>query len=269
MLPTKWLASALSTIKYSLFGELRGAIQFFWLCMQHASKSTFEKSNVWLWAGGLPVTGAIVWYWKRGLVRIPDDILHSGFFFVETLIFFWIVFFFYHLIGAPGRVWSREVREKERLAQILDDRSKRIAIKSLLGEALISGQTLLHRCHQESPISQSLEEEVQKWGESTKDFIASVFGSGEAALFLNSSDFVFPVSTDQGMQNRIWIDGRLRRLSELIRRAHTIPMDEWFNPEDHKKNMRRSAYHDQHILAAIPSSAGPRQANQHEHEQGE
>ena len=61
--------------------------------------------------------------------------------------------------------------------------------------------------------------DAETWGTKTRDLIAAAYGDGEAALFADSSGYVFYGDGSERSMIRNWIDGRLRRISELLRRT--------------------------------------------------
>jgi hypothetical protein len=199
------------------------AARFFWLCVEHAAKATVEKASAWFWPIGIAIVGIAFWYWKLVPLEIPDHISFPMLFIVETLVVTWFVYFLFHLYGAPGRVWYREVTERKRLAAILEDRKTRLAVKSLLGEVITSGERLLQVSDEQAALA---------WAENARKLILSAFGNGEAVLFFNSSSYIAYDSPVKEVQIRIWINGRLKRLAELVQRTDTIPIDESFNVDD-------------------------------------
>jgi hypothetical protein len=76
--------------------------------------------------------------------------------------------------------------------------------------------------------------DAEKWGQQTHDLIAAAYGEGEAALFLDDSGYVFysmPLPTNT---IRNWIDGRMRRLAELLKRTDTLSIRTDFDPAKFK-----------------------------------
>jgi len=60
--------------------------------------------------------------------------------------------------------------------------------------------------------------------------IAAAYGDGEAALFADSSGYVFYGDGSEKSRIRNWIDGRMRRISELLRRTDSLTVKDDFNP---------------------------------------
>jgi hypothetical protein len=64
---------------------------------------------------------------------------------------------------------------------------------------------------------------------STK-LIDNAYGDGEALLFLDSSGYVFYGDGSKKSDVRNWIDGRMRRITELLRRTDSIAVRNEFDP---------------------------------------
>jgi hypothetical protein len=210
---------------------------FFWVCAKEAAKSTISWANAWFWAVGLPIVGAAFWFLDdlapteipENLDEIPSALPDFIIFMGETIVVTWIVFFSVRLFGAPARVWLREVKENERLSAVLASQKRRVQLKSLLGEAVVSGEKLLQESNGDAVNPESIEQKALFWADRTKNLISSAFGSGEAVLFLNSSGYPGLVSPNKLAQIRLYVDCRLKRLVELIPRADTLPIDEGFS----------------------------------------
>jgi hypothetical protein len=100
--------------------------------------------------------------------------------------------------------------------------------KRLLGEALASGGELIGA--QAAKNDDQYEKDANEWGSKTHNLIENAYGDGEAALFLDSSGYVF--YTDGSNKSKVgnWIDGRMRRLTELLRRTDTLAVKREFDP---------------------------------------
>ena len=59
---------------------------------------------------------------------------------------------------------------------------------------------------------------ARKWVTEVHDLIKHEFGDGEANLFLSDAGYTFFVSDKRGRIN-VWLEGRIRRLTDLIRRV--------------------------------------------------
>jgi hypothetical protein len=105
---------------------------------------------------------------------------------------------------------------------------KRDHVKDLLGKALALGENLLRS--QKDKNDEQAEKDAEKWGQQTHDLIAAAYGEGEAALFLDSSGYVFYGNNSAKSKIRNWIDGRMRRISELIKRTDSLTPRADFDP---------------------------------------
>jgi hypothetical protein len=83
----------------------------------------------------------------------------------------------------------------------------------------------LIRSHKDTDEDQA-KKDAEKWSQQTHDLIAAAYGEGEAALFSDSSGYVFY----GGSPIRNWIDGRMRRLTELLKRTGTLSTRTDFDP---------------------------------------
>jgi hypothetical protein len=104
--------------------------------------------------------------------------------------------------------------------------------KRLLGEALASGGKLIE--NQKTKTDDQYEQEAKAWGETTHNFIGAAFGDGEASLFLDSSGYLFYGDSSKTSNVRNWIDGRMRRITELLRRADSLTVRSEFDPTKFK-----------------------------------
>jgi hypothetical protein len=142
---------------------------------------------------------------------------------------------FLALLGAVstlGYAWYRaavtEMESASSKAALAAQKLKADRVKGLLAKALVSGDTLI-RSHKDTNEDQA-QKDAEKWGQQTHDLIAAAYGEGEAALFLDDSGYVFysvplPMNTI-----RNWIDGRMRRLTELLKRSDTLSTRTDFDP---------------------------------------
>ena len=68
-------------------------------------------------------------------------------------------------------------------------------------------------------------------GEKTKTMIAAAYGDGEAFRFLNDSGYTFLSGRPPKGPLRNWIDGRMRRINELLPRVDTLTVRKDFDPK--------------------------------------
>ncbi len=100
--------------------------------------------------------------------------------------------------------------------------------KRLLGEALASGRKLI--IAQQATSDDQYEKDANAWGNKTQSLIDNAYGDGEALLFLDSSGYVFYGDGSNKSNVRNWIDGRMRRITELLRRADSLVVKSEFDP---------------------------------------
>jgi hypothetical protein len=120
-----------------------------------------------------------------------------------------LLLLFVGLAALPKRVFRKIAKPPERLT--------RLALKNLLGEARSAVRRL----------SLSNMPEVQAWVSRTRDLIAAALGEGEAQLFMDSSGYEFMGGNDDSR----FLEGRLRRLAELIGRVDGLSIRDDFDPE--------------------------------------
>jgi hypothetical protein len=102
-------------------------------------------------------------------------------------------------------------------------------IKDLLGIQMDRANALLKKLSNADP--PQVEQEAIAWGQQTHDLIEAAYGTGEAGLFLDSSGYVFYSDGSDKSRIRNWIDGRKRRLSELLQRADLLTAKEGFEAQ--------------------------------------
>jgi hypothetical protein len=100
--------------------------------------------------------------------------------------------------------------------------------KHLLGEALSSGGKLIGQQSQKT--DEEYEEAADTWGKKTHDLIVAAYGEGEASLFLTDSGYIFYGDGSVKSKIRNWIDGRMRRITELLRRTDVLAVQKEFEP---------------------------------------
>lgn len=109
-----------------------------------------------------------------------------------------------------------------------EEKTKTARVKDLLGNEITSANTLLKELKDKD--ANQVEADAEGWGRKTHDLIGAAYGDGEAALFLDSSGYVFYGDGSDKSRIRNWIDGRMRRITELLRRADTLTVRKGFDP---------------------------------------
>jgi hypothetical protein len=104
--------------------------------------------------------------------------------------------------------------------------------KRLLGEALASGSKLIE--NQKDKTDDQYAQEADAWGEKVHTLIETAYGEGEALLFLDSSGYVFYGDGSKTSNVQNWIDGRMRRITELLRRTDALTVGSEFDPTKFK-----------------------------------
>jgi hypothetical protein len=94
-------------------------------------------------------------------------------------------------------------------------------VKDLLGKALDTGKVIFI---DKDLTDEQREQKASEWVTHTRDLIAAAYGDGEASLFLDSSGYTFWSDSGNPQKSKIqnWIDGRMRRLGELLRRIDSL-----------------------------------------------
>jgi hypothetical protein len=100
--------------------------------------------------------------------------------------------------------------------------------KRFLGEALASGGKLIGA--QAGKNDDQCEQDAEAWARNAHSLIETAYGAGEALLFLDNSGYVFYGDGSQKSQTRNWIDGRMRRITELLRRTDSLTVRNEFDP---------------------------------------
>lgn len=104
-------------------------------------------------------------------------------------------------------------------------------VKRLLGRAILVGNGLIGRMRQLT--QEEAKKQAEAWAQRTHDVIMTAYGEGEAALFRNDSGYTFYSSDHPTDQVRNWVDGRMRRLTELMPRTDTLRVQSGFDPKKH------------------------------------
>lgn len=100
--------------------------------------------------------------------------------------------------------------------------------KKLLGDALSTGNKLVGQ--QSKKTDDEYEKDAEAWGKKAYDLIEAAYGEGEASLFMDSSGYTFYTDGSHKSGIRNWIDGRMRRITELLRRTDVLAVQKGFDP---------------------------------------
>lgn len=133
--------------------------------------------------------------------------------------------------GTLGYGWYRaaitEMNAAINEATSTAQKAQTARVKDLLGKQMELANALLREL---PAVDESkAEHDAEVWGEKTRDLINAAYGSGEAALFLDSSGYVFYADQSKNVKIRNWIDGRMRRITELLQRADRLTVRDGFD----------------------------------------
>jgi hypothetical protein len=127
-----------------------------------------------------------------------------------------IVLVFAQFFGLLGKI-VRSIRDF--FGKPPSEADIRIAVKDVLGNAHGRGE-YLHSHPEQRP--------AEEWVTYVHNFIASALGEGEAALFLSDAGYTFYAS-QHDTRVKIWIEGRLRRLADMIARIDVLTIKPTFD----------------------------------------
>lgn len=100
---------------------------------------------------------------------------------------------------------------------------KRAALKDALAAADEKG----HELYASDPEIK----DAERWVTDTHNLIEAALGKGEARLFLSDAGYTFMAGQNDTRQ-KLWVEGRLRRLAELMARVDSLDLRPDFDPED-------------------------------------
>ena len=78
---------------------------------------------------------------------------------------------------------------------------------------------------------EDLTKAAEEWVNKTHKLIVAAYGDGEGALFMDNSGYRFFTDGSEKSKIRNWVDGRQRRLTELIPRTDHLSVRENFDPK--------------------------------------
>jgi hypothetical protein len=99
-------------------------------------------------------------------------------------------------------------------------------VKSLLGKASSATGPIFNTEMTDPELTKAAE----AWVNKTHKLITAAYGDGEAALFMDNSGYVFYSDGSEKSKIVNWVDGRSRRLAELIPRTDHLTVREDFDP---------------------------------------
>jgi hypothetical protein len=101
-------------------------------------------------------------------------------------------------------------------------------VKGMLGEALVSGEELIKTLGGKN--EDQAKSDASAWASKANDLIVAAYGEGEATLFRSDIGYIFYSDGSKNSQVLNWIEGRMRRLSELLQRTDALPLLAGFDP---------------------------------------
>jgi hypothetical protein len=135
------------------------------------------------------------------------------------------------LFLATGYTWYRAaITERESASNKAETTAQKLKTgqaKDLVGRALASGNQLLSAQVNQEP--DQADKDAKKWIADVHALITSAFGDGEAGLFMDDSGYVFYGDASRTSKIRNLIDGRMRRLTDLLKRADGLGVKD-FDP---------------------------------------
>jgi hypothetical protein len=146
-------------------------------------------------------------------------------------VFLWIaaIAFFYANFRVYDDVSALRKTQVEN-ADYRDQKEKTLlAVKGVLGAAISAGEQLIVDWSKAD--EKELESNANAWATKADDFVLAAFGSGEQALFRSDAGYIFYGGGSRVSTIRNWVDGRLRRLNDLLQRSSSLPLQKDFDVE--------------------------------------
>lgn len=135
---------------------------------------------------------------------------------------------------AVGGCWYlaavSELQLSNNKVQSADRQARTALVKDLLGNAIAAGNDLAHDLSNQ-PDQFVAERAVVAWTDQTRGLIDAAYGNGEAALFMDSSGYSFNSDGTTRTSLGNFVDGRMRRLSELLQRSDNMTVRAEFKPD--------------------------------------
>ena len=138
-------------------------------------------------------------------------------------------------LSTLGYGWYRaaitELESTHNKIEFAAQKAKNERVKALLGKALAAGANLIEEENKKA--EDKAKQDAERWATQTHNLIAAAYGDGEAALFLDSSGYVFYQAAGENAEKskiRNWVDGRMRRITELLRRTDLLTAKDEFDP---------------------------------------
>jgi hypothetical protein len=146
-------------------------------------------------------------------------------------LFIWIaaIAFLYANFRAYDDLSSKLQRLQADKAQLEGRDQMILAVESILGTTISAGEKLI--ADWRAADEKQFEADANAWATKADDFVMAAFGGGEEAMFRSDAGYIFYGDGSRRSGIRNWMDGRLRRLNDLLQRSGTIPIRKDFNAE--------------------------------------
>jgi hypothetical protein len=102
-----------------------------------------------------------------------------------------------------------------------------LAVKEILGATISEGEKLISDWQKAD--EKQLESNANAWATKADNFVLAAFGGGEQAVFRSDAGYQFYSDGSRLNEIRNWVDGRLRRLNDLLQRSTSIPLQREFD----------------------------------------
>jgi len=140
-------------------------------------------------------------------------------------------------VATLGLAWYRgavtEAEAARHNVEAKDNRERTEKVKTLLVDSLNESNRLLKDITPNSV--EASDKATDEWGHRAHDLITAAYGASESALFLSNSGYVFYGDGSPASNMRNWVDGRQRRLTELLARTSTLVVREDFDASKFQK----------------------------------
>ena len=183
-----------------------------WRDTRRATKTDTVEAIVVLLLGQV-VLGALIWYLTDEATLWVRIATAATPFAVAVLIFG------IKLVAAPKVLAEETEQALSVLRRRADQKDRKRAAKDALGSFMNEGNNSFRDSRE-----RDVETEALEWATRCRDFIRETFGSGEAALLLDDSGYTFFSGGSAGGRMRSFIDGRMRRLGELLPRVDQMDL---------------------------------------------
>ena len=149
---------------------------------------------------------------------------------IAAIAFLYANFRAYDDLGTRLRKTQADLMQSEARDQTI------LAVKSVLGATISAGEKLI--IDWQKADEKQLEADANAWAMKADNFVLAAFGSGEETLFRSDAGYTFYSNGSQLNAIRNWVDGRLRRLNDLLQRSGSIAVQKGFDAENFRRASR-------------------------------